>query len=190
MVLIRIEIINHLLLHVICSQTHLGTCSAADGEMSAQNSTTHFQLATSWLCRSYAFSAMSSVLWRCWLGGRKGIRPVKNWVMGCWCGYVWNEVQTCIWPSGCHCHSLSFASEISRLVLPFWYWLTRVVPDRGPLNGCVCIIAMCSFSNLICLLLSRILLYLLCLLLSQSSTYLSCNHTPHNYYTMTKLKIS
>ena len=23
-----------------------------------------------------------SVLWRCWLGGRKGIRPVKNWVVG------------------------------------------------------------------------------------------------------------
>ena len=30
----------------------------------------------------------SSVLWRCWLGGRKGIRPVKNWVVGCWRGYL------------------------------------------------------------------------------------------------------
>ena len=29
-----------------------------------------------------------SVLWRCWLGGRKGVRPVKNWVVGCWCGYL------------------------------------------------------------------------------------------------------
>jgi len=29
---------------------------------------------------------MPAVLWRCWLGGRKGIRPVKNWVVGCWCG--------------------------------------------------------------------------------------------------------
>ena len=27
-----------------------------------------------------------SVLWRCWLGGRKDIRPVKNWVVGCWRG--------------------------------------------------------------------------------------------------------
>ena len=27
-----------------------------------------------------------SVLWRCWLGGRKGIRPVENWVVGCWRG--------------------------------------------------------------------------------------------------------
>ena len=29
-----------------------------------------------------------SVLWRCWLGGRKGIRPVKNWVVRCWRGYL------------------------------------------------------------------------------------------------------
>ena len=28
------------------------------------------------------------VLWHCWLGGRKGIRPVKNWVVGCWHSYV------------------------------------------------------------------------------------------------------
>ena len=27
-----------------------------------------------------------SVPWRCWLGGRKGIQPVKNWVVGCWRG--------------------------------------------------------------------------------------------------------
>ena len=31
---------------------------------------------------------LPSVLWRCWLGGRKGIRPVKNWVVGCWCCYL------------------------------------------------------------------------------------------------------
>ena len=31
---------------------------------------------------------MPSVLWRCWLGGRKGIRPVKNWAVGCWRGYL------------------------------------------------------------------------------------------------------
>ena len=52
---------------------------------------------------------------------------------------VWSEVQTCIWSSRCHFHSLSLASLKSRLVLPFWYWLTRVVPDKGPLNGCVCV---------------------------------------------------
>jgi len=51
---------------------------------------------------------------------------------------VWSEVQTCIRPSWCYCHSLSVASVTSRLVLPIWYGLTRVVPDKGPLNGCVC----------------------------------------------------
>ena len=31
---------------------------------------------------------MPSVILRGLLGGRKGIRPVKNCVMGCWHGYV------------------------------------------------------------------------------------------------------
>ena len=52
---------------------------------------------------------------------------------------VWSKVQTCIWPSWCHCHSLSPASVKSRLVLPYWYRLTWVVPDKGPLNVCVCV---------------------------------------------------
>ena len=75
------------------------------------------------------------VLWRCWLGGRKGIRPVKTWVVICL-----EQVQTCIGPSGCHCHSLSLASVKSILVLPFWCRLIRVVLDKGLLNGCVFIL--------------------------------------------------
>ena len=31
---------------------------------------------------------LPSVLWHCCLGGRKGIRPVKNWVMRYWRGYL------------------------------------------------------------------------------------------------------
>ena len=58
---------------------------------------------------------------------------------------VWSEVQTCIWPSWCHCHSLSLASVKSRLVLPFWYQLTRLVSDKGLLNGCVCV---CYYGHL------------------------------------------
>ena len=54
---------------------------------------------------------------------------------------VWCEVQTCIWPSWCHCHSLSLASVKSRLVLPFWCRLTWVVPEKGLLNGCVCVLS-------------------------------------------------
>ena len=40
-------------------------------------------------------------------------------------------MQTCIWPSYCHYHSLSVVSVKSRLLLPFWYWLTWVVPERA-----------------------------------------------------------
>ena len=29
-----------------------------------------------------------------------------------------------------HCHSLSLASVKSRLVLPFWYQMTPVVPEK------------------------------------------------------------
>jgi len=63
------------------------------------------------------YTSGASVLWRCWLGGRKGIRPIKNWVLA-WLS-VCNEVQTCIWPSWCHCHSLSLASVKSRLGFTF-----------------------------------------------------------------------
>ena len=81
---------------------------------------------------------MPSVLWRCWLGGRKGIRPVKKQSGGVLALLsVWSEVQTCIQPSWCHCHTLSLAPVKSRLVWPFWYRLTWVVPDKGPLSRCI-----------------------------------------------------
>ena len=35
--------------------------------------------------------------------------------------------------------TVSLASIKSRLVSHFWYWLTWVVPEKGPLNGCVCV---------------------------------------------------
>ena len=93
---------------------------------------------------------LPSVLWRCWLGGRKGIRSVKKLSGGvlAWLS-VWSEVQSCIWPSGFHCHSLCLASVKSRLVLPFWYWLTWVVQDKGLLNGCVLVLS--AFSALMLL---------------------------------------
>ena len=55
-------------------------------------------------------------------------------------------MQTCIWPSGFHCHSLSLASVKSRLVLPFWYRLTRVVPEKRSVKWvCVCV----SFNSVV-----------------------------------------
>jgi len=37
--------------------------------------------------------------------------------------------------------TVSCSSKI-QTGLPFWYWLTRVVPEKGPLNGCVCVLPM------------------------------------------------
>ena len=79
------------------------------------------------------------------LAGRQEGHPAcKKLVVGCWRGYL----------SGARCrlaygpadatatHCMSFASVKSRLVLPFWYRLTWVVPDKGPLNGCVCVFSI------------------------------------------------
>ena len=81
---------------------------------------------------------MPSALWRCWLGGRKGIQPVKNWVVGCCCGYLSGVMCRLAHGSadatGTHC--LCF-SKI-QIGFAFCYRLTWVVPDKGPLNGCVC----------------------------------------------------
>jgi len=61
---------------------------------------------------------LPSVLWHCCLGGSKGIRLVKNWVVGCW--------RRCLgWGADLHIaqqmplpHTL-FCSSKSRLVLTF-----------------------------------------------------------------------
>jgi len=38
------------------------------------------------------------------------------------------------------------------VVLPFWYRLTQVVLDKGPLNGCVCVTAFLLAEQLLELL--------------------------------------
>jgi len=91
------------------------------------------------VAKNFFWAFRPSVLWHCWLGGRKGIRPVKNWVVGCWHDYL--SGATCrfaFWPSWCHYYSVSCSSKI-QIGLPFWYRITRVVPEKGPLNGWVCV---------------------------------------------------
>ena len=79
------------------------------------------------------------MLWHCWLGDRKGIQPVKTewWGAGVViCLEQGADLHMAQWiplPLTVSCFSKS------RLVLPFWYRPTRVVPDTGPLNGCVCV---------------------------------------------------
>jgi len=62
------------------------------------------------------------------LGGRKGIRPVKT--------ERWGAGMVICLELGA---DLSLASVKSRLVLPFWYRITQVVLEKGPLNVCVCV---------------------------------------------------
>ena len=74
-----------------------------------------------------AFSALTLLVW--WQEGHPACKKLSGVVLA-WLS-VWSKVQTGIWPSWCHCHSLSLASVKSRLVLPFWYRLTWVVPEKG-----------------------------------------------------------
>ena len=86
------------------------------------------------------------MLWCCWLGGRKGIRPVKTkwWGAGVViCLERGADLQMFqLKPLRPHC----LFSKI-QIGLPFWYWLTRVVPEKGPLNGCVCVFLLTITAN-------------------------------------------
>ena len=75
----------------------------------------------------FAFSALTLLVGQ--QEGHPACKKLSGGVLA-WLS-AWSEVQTCIWPRWCHCHSLSLASVKSRLVLPFWYRLTRVVLDKG-----------------------------------------------------------
>ena len=74
-----------------------------------------------------------SLLWRCWLDRRKGIRPVKKrsdevlaWLS------VWREVQMiCIWFSWCHCHLIISSFSKTQNGLPFWCRLTQVILKKA-----------------------------------------------------------
>ena len=94
-------------------------------------------------CFSYSiflhlmWDILPSVLWHCWLGGRKGIWPVKTEWWGA------SMVISLEWGADLHTAQLmplpltvSCFSKI-QIGLPFWYRLTRVVPHNWPLNGCV-----------------------------------------------------
>jgi len=59
---------------------------------------------------SYEKIVLPSVLWRCWLGGRKGIRPVKNSGGDCWCGCLSGAICRLAYgpvdATATHCHLL------------------------------------------------------------------------------------
>jgi len=44
--------------------------------------------------RVLAYSSLPSELWRCWLGGRNVMWPVRNWVVGCLCWWPHFHLQS------------------------------------------------------------------------------------------------
>ena len=92
-----------------------------------------------WNCNVLLLPSVPSVHWRCWLGVRKGIWPVKTeW---------WGAGMVICLEQGADLHmaqqmplplTVSCFSKI-QIGLPFWCRLTRVVLDEGPLNG-VCVL--------------------------------------------------
>jgi len=97
-----------------------------------------------WPVLKCAFSA--STLLVGWQEGHPACKKTEWWGTG----VVWSNVRACIWPSWCHCHSLSLASVKSRLVftsLVLWYWLTWALLEKGPLNVCgtsseICVLSL------------------------------------------------
>jgi len=99
---------------------------------------------------------LPSVLWSCWLGGRKGIRPVKNWVVGCWYGYLsGTRCRLAYGPadvSATHCLLLSCFSKI-QIGFTFLVLAHLGSPGQRAIKRvCVCVCAcvracVCVHSN-------------------------------------------
>jgi len=82
--------------------------------------------------------SVPSVLRHCWLGVRKSIRPVRNWLMRCRRGC--RSVARCRFfadgpADALHPKTQSLVSFKFRLVLPFQYRLSQIVLEKMPLNG-------------------------------------------------------
>ena len=60
------------------------------------------------------------VLRHCWLGVRKSIRPVKNWVMRCWRGYL--SGARCKWFAYSPAGATTIPSSLASLT-PHWFSL-------------------------------------------------------------------
>ena len=79
----------------------------------------------------YSFSALTLLVGR--QEGHPACKKLSGGVLA-WLS-VWSEVQTCIWPSRCHCHSLSLASVKSMLVPAY----PGSPGKRAVKRACVCV---------------------------------------------------
>jgi len=75
----------------------------------------------------FAFSALML-----FVGRQQGHPACKKTVVGCWHGYLSGACSDYAYGPP---DATATRFNKSRLVLPFSYWLTWVVPEKGPLNG-------------------------------------------------------
>jgi len=74
-----------------------------------------------------------------WAAGRAASLSceVQAWLSVC------SEVQMiCIWSSWWQCHPIVSCYSKIQNGLPFWCWLTQIVLEKRPLNGCVVVVVV------------------------------------------------
>jgi len=83
-------------------------------------------------------TTLPSVLWRCWLGGRKGIRCVKTewWGTGVVVIYLEWGANDLYMVQLCYCHPIISCFIKIQNGSPFWCQLTQIVLEKKLLNGC------------------------------------------------------
>ena len=86
-------------------------------------------------CDCFAFSVLML-----FVGWQEEHPACKSWVVRFWHDYLsglWSEVHMiCIWFGWCHRHPIISCFIKIQNGLPFWCWLTQVVLEQRPLNGC------------------------------------------------------
>ena len=88
------------------------------------------------------------MLWHCLLGVSKGIWPVKNWLVGCWRGYL-------EWGANLHMAQLMplplTVSCFSKIQIGFTFLVPAYPgsPGQRAVNGCVCVCVCVAFCTLI-----------------------------------------
>jgi len=106
--------------------------------------TTRYRISFFRFYSSNAFSALTPLVRQ--HEGHPACKKLSGGVLA-WLS-VWSDVQTCTWPSWCHCHSLSLAPVKSRLVLPFCVPAHPGSPGkRAVKRACVCVCCSSVFNR-------------------------------------------
>ena len=86
------------------------------------------------------------MLWCCWLGGRKGIRPVKKlsdgllaWLSGPYADLHMAQLMPLPLTVSCYSKIYIGFTFLPSVLWRCWLGGRKGIPEKGPLNGCVCV---------------------------------------------------